>query len=611
MQAHGHINEWQSRRRWMAAASRGGRTGGPHRPRALSRFISFALFCSVASCMNKPTTEVAKTVSPVLFEDDCQRISNEFGVDAGRTWGFAPAEVRSWWTANDCYASPTTSSDLCQKASDLYGITTGTSGYAPQEVQTWWTGQGCHSVPTASMDICQRAADVYGIAPYDRSSAPMYVDAWWMDNECWAFPQGTDACQKASDLYGIGPVDGDDGFGFAPPEVRTWWSSFDVPCNATPTTSIAQQCQNASNLFLMEEGHLDGAPESARTWWQQNHCNTHPTCQGLSELFGIEAYGPFFGYAPFDPAADDWWYAHNCATTPLFSLDICQRASDTFGIRANVTWGFAPDYVRSFWTWYACNTAPRSPVLFMPDDPPPAPPPPPPPLPAAPTDLVVTGVERCCEHTTSDILVFSFRDHNSASLGYYPSLEVFEQLADGRLFSRVLSYGNGNLGGTRTGEAALDQLYRGANACIKIRYISPAGSTAFSNTACGGVGSTSDAPTPGVGIVNGVHVVSEDFSNWSYYPRYDDYFRIGWKLCNANTTASGPIAVDLLEYITYRDSGSTDLWETYNLSLPFGLAAGECLVQATEPIIEFTHSYFQWNLLINNSWAGGTGMFLF
>jgi hypothetical protein len=35
----------------------------------------------------------------------CQTASNEYGTTAGVTWGFAPSNVQTWWTANGCEAS--------------------------------------------------------------------------------------------------------------------------------------------------------------------------------------------------------------------------------------------------------------------------------------------------------------------------------------------------------------------------------------------------------------------------------------------------------------------------------------------------------------------------
>jgi len=50
---------------------------------------------------------------------------------------------------------------------------------------------------------------------------------------------------------------------------------------------------------------------------------------------GIAA-GITWGFAP--PAGPTWWTQHGCNTQPS-SQDTCQRASDTYGIAAGVTFG--------------------------------------------------------------------------------------------------------------------------------------------------------------------------------------------------------------------------------------------------------------------------------
>jgi hypothetical protein len=55
-----------------------------------------------------------------------------------------------------------------------------------------------------------------------------------------------------------------------------------------------------------------------------------------------------------------WWVANGCNTRPLFLADACERASDTYGIFAGMTWGFAPPNVRSWWMATGCGTHPRT-----------------------------------------------------------------------------------------------------------------------------------------------------------------------------------------------------------------------------------------------------------
>jgi len=80
------------------------------------------------------------------------------------------------------------------------------------------------------------------------------------------------------------------------------------------------------------------------------------TCQALSDTYGIDANGSF-GFAPRSVQAQ--WRSMSCSTSPS-SADSCQKASDLYGIEANGSSGFAPSEVQSWWASNACNTKPRS-----------------------------------------------------------------------------------------------------------------------------------------------------------------------------------------------------------------------------------------------------------
>lgn len=74
-------------------------------------------------------------------------------------------------------------------------------------------------------------------------------------------------------------------------------------------------------------------------------------CQRASDRYGIAA-NVTWGFAPSDVQA--WWTSNNCMTAPA-SGDTCQRAADTYGISAGVTFGFAPSDVQTWWTSNSCN----------------------------------------------------------------------------------------------------------------------------------------------------------------------------------------------------------------------------------------------------------------
>jgi hypothetical protein len=294
-----------------------------------------------------------------LFVPECQRVSDAFGVD-GVTWGFAPPEVQSWWTANGCATKPKASSDLCQKASEIYAIGNNGFEYAPTSVQQWWLANKCNTNPITSETLCQRASDMYGIvAGVTWGSAPSYIRSFWTSGSfggCNTVPHGLNACQKAADFYGI---EAGITWGFAPSDVQQWWTT--NGCSTFAVSMAPQLCQNASNLYGIVAGSSwGGAPANVQTWWISQNCNTTPQCQGVSELYGTSAFVTW-GYAP--SFVQSWWSGASCNTAPLFSTDTCQRAADTFGIVAGQTWGFAPSNVRTWWTNNGCNAHPRQSVI--------------------------------------------------------------------------------------------------------------------------------------------------------------------------------------------------------------------------------------------------------
>jgi hypothetical protein len=292
----------------------------------------------------------------IAKQPDCQRISDTFGVTPN-TPGFAPPEVLEWFSITGCTTSPQSSSDWCQKISEIYGTTANvTWGYAPPNVQQYWQANNCNTAPLdRSVSLCQRASDTFGLnqgsyaaAGGSWGAAPDYIRTWWNNSFCDTVPHALDACQKFADHYGtIANVT----WGFAPSNVWSWWQSNN--CNARTTTSMAQQCQNAANEFAIVGGQSwGGAPPEVQRWWGLNGCNAAPNCQEVTELFGSFAAAPDYVLS--------WWWGTNCRAAPLFTGDLCQLVADTWGIVANYSWGFSPDRVQSWWGTVGCDSHPRS-----------------------------------------------------------------------------------------------------------------------------------------------------------------------------------------------------------------------------------------------------------
>jgi hypothetical protein len=82
------------------------------------------------------------------------------------------------------------------------------------------------------------------------------------------------------------------------------------------------------------------------------------SCQDLSDTYGIIANATW-GFAP--ASVQNMWTAQSCNTSPS-SSNACQTASDLYGIEAGVTFGFAPANVQTWWGNNGCNTKPRSTV---------------------------------------------------------------------------------------------------------------------------------------------------------------------------------------------------------------------------------------------------------
>ncbi|MGK3966288.1 discoidin domain-containing protein [Sorangium sp. So ce118] len=158
----------------------------------------------------------------------CQIASNEYGIDHGLSWGFAPQDVQTWWLNNNCDTRPVLS-NTCQIASNEYGIDHGmTWGFAPQDVRTWWINNNCNTRPPFS--ACQTASNEYGIDHgLSWGFAPQDVRTWWVNTNCNTRPASSNTCQTASNEYGI---DHGLSWGFAPQDVRDWWVN--TNCNTRP-----------------------------------------------------------------------------------------------------------------------------------------------------------------------------------------------------------------------------------------------------------------------------------------------------------------------------------------------------------------------------------------
>lgn len=75
-------------------------------------------------------------------------------------------------------------------------------------------------------------------------------------------------------------------------------------------------------------------------------------CFNAAAMFGIRP-GVTFGFAP--QYVRDWWSQNSCGETAT-DAQTCARISSEYGTSANVTWGYAPSEVQEWWTAHGCNT---------------------------------------------------------------------------------------------------------------------------------------------------------------------------------------------------------------------------------------------------------------
>ncbi|HEX8111017.1 MAG TPA: hypothetical protein VF516_24970 [Kofleriaceae bacterium] len=276
------------------------------------------------------------------------------GGDLFATW---PESINGCSQIAGARVTPPYSPSACQAASEQYGIVAGsTFGYAPPDVRSWWIGAGCTTSPLYTQNLCQRASDVYGIiANQTFGTAPASVRDWWTSNGCNTTPTPKNTCERASQLYGI---TNNVSWGFAPSSVQTWWTANN--CNAQQTVPVAA-CQRAADLYGIVANETWGfAPDDIKDWWRTHSCNARAqstnACQRASERYGIIA-NKTFGFAP--ASVQTWWISNGCNDVPLKTSDACQVASNLFGIDAGVSFAFAPDDVQAWWKGAGCNAHPQ------------------------------------------------------------------------------------------------------------------------------------------------------------------------------------------------------------------------------------------------------------
>jgi hypothetical protein len=180
-------------------------------------------------------TVLSPGVARAVPTDACQRASDDYGIKANTSWGFAPSTVRTWWTQNGCNTQPA-SSNSCQTASNYYGTKANiTWGFAPTDVQTWWTSSSCQTAPAGTDSACQRASDAYGIkANVTWGFAPPDVKMWWTASNCSTAPKSSNTCQTVSNYYG---TKANVTWGFAPADVQVWWTANN--CTTSPQAPAA------------------------------------------------------------------------------------------------------------------------------------------------------------------------------------------------------------------------------------------------------------------------------------------------------------------------------------------------------------------------------------
>ena len=187
----------------------------------------------------------------------CQRASDDYGIVANLTWGSAPPYIQSWWNSNGCDTVPRGLSP-CQKAADLYGFAPGTTGFAPSDIQSDWNALGCTETTTSlQSELCQNASNIYGIvANVTWGIAPVPTQNWWMANFCDTTP----TCQGVSDLLGTEVVGNTSNQGIAPQNVFEWF--LNSSCTTSPQFWNGDECQLVADNFGPVDTTSNVAPSS-------------------------------------------------------------------------------------------------------------------------------------------------------------------------------------------------------------------------------------------------------------------------------------------------------------------------------------------------------------
>jgi hypothetical protein len=278
--------------------------------------------------------------------DTCQKISDLFGTTSSAGNGLISNVAKSYWTANSCRTRPLVSTPLCQRGAETWGIVQDagvvlTWGSAPAEVRSLWTAQCTGQsgrVGARNPDACQHASDLYGISgaqggsgtfcgPGDSSVitdagwAPASVQTWFLDRGCRTTPVQTNRCQQLADLYGIRR-----GFtinwGFAGTDQKNYWNGHNCSA-AMVSASSTNACQSASELYGISAGVTFGwAPADVQTWWNSHNCMTKASsgdvCQTAANNFGIV---PGQGFASAPPDVQSWWNGRGCNARPVYDAD--------------------------------------------------------------------------------------------------------------------------------------------------------------------------------------------------------------------------------------------------------------------------------------------------
>jgi hypothetical protein len=217
--------------------------------------------------------------TPLVTESNCQRAADAYGIVPYVTFGSAPLYVQQWWGQNSCNVAQNGLS-ACQTAANLYGIVPFvTFGFTPPDLQSLWGAYGCNSTSTATTrQVCQNASNMYGLSNQTWKIAPSNVVAWWNSNcsSLGVAPQ----CQGISNLLGTAAWVS---WGIAPTPVQNWWTA--NGCNTVPQFGVGDVCQVVADNFgaanTTTEGIEYGFLQSntylpATTWWANN-------CQGAKE----------------------------------------------------------------------------------------------------------------------------------------------------------------------------------------------------------------------------------------------------------------------------------------------------------------------------------------